>query len=156
MSRSQKINKLLARISRFLKVRKVSDSGGWAPVETSEVTEMHQIFSAIAELKYQASGDGDIPVEIDVLDRTRFENLAGDLPLPYMHKAKTMEEVDNIIDRAACNAAMATERLYCLIRIKRYMPKQLADEEARLKRIAELEEHRVKRAGGARNAHKHA
>ena len=142
MKRSDKIKKLISRIEWFLKEEKVSDTGGYAPVDPKEILEIYEIFNAIARLKYIADCDNDIPIDIDVLDRTRFEGSVGDIPLPYMHKAKTDEEIDEIIALASCNAISAMTRLNQIIRCRKdyitHIAETAAKEKARQQRKAQV------------------
>ena len=113
--------KLFEKIDEFLAVRKESSQGGgWAPVGPNEVEELYEIFKTIVDLKYETDADGDTPIDIDVLDRTRFEPHHSYLALPYMHKAKTVEDVDEIISSASCNANTAMSRLDSLLKSRKF------------------------------------
>jgi len=133
MKRSEKINKLIARIEEFLRVEKVSETGGYAPVDSKEIQEIDEIFNVILELKFMADCDGDLPVEVDVLNRSVFETNTGDLPIPYMHKAKTVESIDEIISIACCNASSAMTRLNQIIRCRKDYVTRIAENDAKEK-----------------------
>lgn len=68
------------------KTKKASD-GGYAPVEPKELDELRDIIDALIELKYESDVDGDRPVEVMLVDRTRYERPFV-LPIPYTHSKR--------------------------------------------------------------------
>jgi len=123
---------LFKRIDEFVKVRNESTrGGGYAEVDPKDVEELYGIFYNIVDLKYGEDADGDTPIDINILDRTRFEPRCGDLPVPYTHKAKTVEEYDEILDRAICNAGSAMDRVSRIMKIRWHEVRRLAEEAAK-------------------------
>jgi hypothetical protein len=88
-------------------------------VGTEDVIEMEKIFNEIISLKYAADADGDVPICIDIVDRTRFEKPVGNLPIPYHHKVRTTKEFDEIVERACSNARSAMGMLDLLICLRK-------------------------------------
>jgi predicted Co/Zn/Cd cation transporter (cation efflux family) len=69
-----------------------------------------QFVESVAEKACQKFGvdqDGDCPVNMTFVDRTKFESLQY-VPVPYSHKAKTEEEWDEILRAVSLNLTMAT------------------------------------------------
>ncbi|KWT98056.1 MULTISPECIES: hypothetical protein [unclassified Variovorax] len=75
---------LLRRIDAFLKTKKKSD-GGFAPVDPKEMEDLYAIVRGLIEVKYEEDPDGDVPVEVILTDRTRFERPLH-FPVQYAHK----------------------------------------------------------------------
>ena len=57
-------------------------------------------------MKYESDADGDLPVEVTVVDRNRFNPLHY-LPVPYRHKPGTEEGMRNYERVIAANLAQA-------------------------------------------------
>ena len=93
------------RIKTFLKERRESNGGGWAPVTDEDMEQFHEVIYALIEAKWGADADGDRPMEYKLIDRTRYKSLHY-FPIPYGHKdGKREEEFDNAIT----NLSMAME-----------------------------------------------
>lgn len=101
-----KLNKL---IEAFLKERSKSD-GGFAPVGEKDTEQLSNIMHALLEAKYQKDPDGDLPINLYVIDRTVYEPMHY-FPLPYSHKAKDMDDLFHILNLASGNAQMAADRV---------------------------------------------
>ena len=63
---------LFSKLEDFLKTRKTSD-GGYADVADDEMSQLVDIVRDVLELKYERDPDGDMPVEFQLVDRTRYQ-----------------------------------------------------------------------------------
>jgi len=114
---------LTTRMNEFLKVRVLSH-GGYAPVSEADLKALAQLIRDLIGLKWGADPDGDVPVEVDLVDRTRFERLHF-WPMPYTHKgddANEMPAFERALDVALYNLSVAAgkvETAHLLIRHKR-------------------------------------
>lgn len=111
--------KLLERISKFLEERKESDCDGWAPVAFEEMKDLCGIVEDMIRMKWEADADGDVPVEFDLVDRTRFER-SHFRPQPYEHKAETLDAKDDCLDIALLNMHMAVDKVNTLWKIRQF------------------------------------
>jgi len=59
-------------LDAFLEARRES-KGGWAPVVDGDVSDLYGIVREIVELKWGPDEDGDRPIDVHLIDRTRFE-----------------------------------------------------------------------------------
>lgn len=92
-------------IEKFLKERRESNGGGWAPVTDEDMELFHAVLYSLIEAKWGADADGDRPMEYKLIDRTQYRPLHY-FPIPYGHKdGKREEEFDNTIT----NLSMAME-----------------------------------------------
>lgn len=107
MKSRKKINEL---IDRFLSERKTSLTEQWPEVSNREVRQLAGILSALIERKYESDSEGALPIEFRLVDRTKCSRLHS-LPVPYLHKAKTLRERLEILSVMATNAKMAAEAL---------------------------------------------
>lgn len=74
------------RIDAFLKDQKKS-TGGYAPVDPTEIDALHVILNELLALKYQKDPDGDLPVRASLTDLTRYQ--APYFPsIPHVHERK--------------------------------------------------------------------
>jgi|CXWL01.1.fsa_nt_gi hypothetical protein len=87
MSRKTQINKLNKKLSKFLSELSKAEHGETAAITDGDINSLHEIFSLIVELKYEADCGGDRPVEFSITDRTICES-DHFLPVPYRHKDK--------------------------------------------------------------------
>lgn len=101
------LNKML---SEFLKHRSKSNGDGWAEVAEGDVEELYSIIIRILEMKYQRDSDNSLPVEVDLVDRTKFER-SHYLNIPYEHLAKSDEERMEILSLLNANARIASGSL---------------------------------------------
>ena len=79
-----KHSKVHTAVDRFL-AKRVKSTGGWAPVQNSELMALVEIIDQLIHAKYQADPDGDYPIDYCIVDRTTCEpmNFRG---LPYSPK----------------------------------------------------------------------
>ena len=103
-------------LAEFLKHRSKCKNSGWAEVAEGDIEKLHAIILKILEMKYERDCDNSLPVEVDLVDRTRFERLHHVL-VPYEHMAKTNDERMEILSRLNANARIAVEALNQHIRM---------------------------------------
>lgn len=124
---------LLAKIETYLAERKESNGGGWAPVETNEVDVLEDIVHDLILLKYGKDADGDLPVRVKLIDRTRYDP-DHFFAIPSTTRFKTSDEYIDALDLAAGNAKMAMDKVDILVRCARDQRRR--EKEAALKRTA--------------------
>ena len=98
------LNKMLAE---FLKHRSKSKNGCWAEVSEGDVEKLYSIIVRILEMKYQRDCDNSLPVEVDLVDRTKFER-SHYFKIPYEHLAKSDEERMEILSLLNTNSRIAS------------------------------------------------
>lgn len=101
---------LKTMLDEFLKHRSKSKNGEWAEVAEGDIKKLYGIVIKILEMKYERDSDNALPVEVDLIDRTRFERLHH-IPIPYEHKATSDEERIEILTRLNSNAQIAVNAL---------------------------------------------
>lgn len=83
--RRTEIDEVVKLITDWAIDQKVS-KGGYAPVELQEIHDLNYIILKLLELKYERDPDGDLPVDFELVDRTRhynpFFNSFGQLEYP--------------------------------------------------------------------------
>lgn len=107
---------LNAMIKEFLKYRSKSKNSGWAEVAEGDIDKLYAIVLRILEMKYEKDCDNSLPVEVDFVDRTRFERLHHFL-IPYEHMAKSNDERMEILSRLNSNVQSAVSALNQHIRM---------------------------------------
>lgn len=68
---------LTQKINDFVSPDKRSESspgGGWAPVQNNDIAELRAIVLLLLEMRYERDADGDLPINVHFLDRTKYEN----------------------------------------------------------------------------------
>lgn len=114
-----RLKALLARIEAFSNAEKAATpGGGYAPVNQTEIEELASILRDMIALKYQADADGDVPVEFQIVDRTRFERTHF-FAIPYTHDAKRAADYEEAITDAMTNVSIATQKLRVLLDCRR-------------------------------------
>jgi len=108
------MDELLAKIQFFLESPRQSD-GGWAPVEKQDMIQLSDIIQALISAKWQPDADGDLPVEVGIVDRTRYEPQPG-IAVRYFHKAQSDAERMDIIRQHMLNVRAASSRLDAVLR----------------------------------------
>ncbi len=111
---------LLKHLELFLQTPRATETGDWPIIYPGEVRKLQEIVEEIIELKFGRDDGMDLPIDVDLLDRTRFDCHAGRIPLKYTYKAETPEDLDDIIESATCNAMSSMEKLSAAIKIKRH------------------------------------
>jgi hypothetical protein len=97
--------------------------GGYAPVDQHDGQKLADIFRLILELKYDRDPDGALPIELDIVDRTRFQRM-------HFFKLQNIDmfdpdEVSEIqimegLGLRSANAKMATGELDTYIQLMNY------------------------------------
>jgi hypothetical protein len=80
-----KIETLISDLQGFLSEKKPAIRTGFPRVEEKEMEVLKDLLRTIIELKYETDGDGDLPIEFVLNDRTRFRPFHVS-PIPYSHK----------------------------------------------------------------------
>ena len=78
----------------------------------------------LAGKTFELDCDGDLPVQVKVLDRTRFQP-SHYLPIPYDHKAASIKELNEIGDRLTKNVQIAIEALQSYYQCREYEEKRI-------------------------------
>lgn len=127
---------LLTKLSAFLAERKQSGDG-WAPVAPEEVEALYEIVEELITLKYGKDADGDLPVRVKLVDRTRYDP-DHFFAIPNSMRFKTSDEYLDALDLAAGNAKMAVDKLDILTRCaKDYRRRErIVEEVTKLERAA--------------------
>lgn len=99
----------LRKLSRFLEERK-DGKGSWAPVTREEVTEMYNLLYEMLGLKYAEDCDGDLPIQIKIIDRTKFQSLHF-FPMPHLPLDSNLAQVHEYLGLAQTNLSMAAEQV---------------------------------------------
>lgn len=98
---------LSKNIKKFLKERRVSSGGGWAPVTDDDMDLFHEIISGLIEAKWGQDADGDRPMQYKLIDRTKYRPMHY-FSVPYGHRDGCREEE---FDNAMTNLSMAMEAI---------------------------------------------
>jgi hypothetical protein len=91
-----------SKIEGFLSQKVEADGSGWAPVGDNDLGSMMDIFHAILEAKYAADADGDRPIDITLVDRTRYQSDYF-APLPHIRDER---QNDLLVHQARMRAAV--------------------------------------------------
>jgi hypothetical protein len=75
-------NQLLEDIKTYLRDRSLSDGGRWPEVTGPDMDLLQKIIDELIELKYGQDSDGDLPVEVLLVNRTRWR-LSPYEPIPH-------------------------------------------------------------------------
>jgi hypothetical protein len=89
------------------------------------VKELREKLTALAEEILGRDGDGDLPVQLIIVDRTRYEPLYYD-PIRYEEQCKTGADRDDRLDYLVMNAQLAQESLSREFRIRRSLRSEKA------------------------------
>lgn len=88
-------------------------------VTTEKLAELYQRVDAIAEELFDRDEDGDLPVEIQLVDRTRHESIAGLIPVPYLVHAETAADFDEIMRALLHNLGRCTRDIEKLLQVRK-------------------------------------
>lgn len=94
-------------LERFLEEPRESETG-WAPFTDQDEKRLHVLLDALARAKWQEDADGDRPLDVTVVNRTRQEPLHFN-PLPYLYKLQTRAEVLEYLYQAQINLHVASD-----------------------------------------------
>jgi hypothetical protein len=95
-------------IDKFLAERRVSD-GGYAPATEDDINLLYQVVDSLLLEKWQEDLDGDLPVDIKIVNRHTHERMYY-RPVPYLHKCKTQRDFLDHINTVMGNLSSAAER----------------------------------------------
>ena len=100
------------RIEKFLAVKVESGpGGGWAPATYDEMHKLYDILTDIIAAKYERDADGDLPIEVILVNRCKTYSLNYD-PLEYLHcgdEAPSLKEIHEVLGTARMNLCMAQD-----------------------------------------------
>lgn len=84
----------------------------WHPSQmtSKKLEKFHAAILKAAEKLWERDEDGDLPVDWDVTDRTRFQPFSR-IPVPYDHHAETEEDHDQILSALVSNLGSVVDRL---------------------------------------------
>lgn len=107
----------------------------WHPsrVTREKLEKFHAAISKAAEKLWKRDEDGDLPVNWDVTDRTRFQPFFR-LPVPYDHHAETEEDHDQILSALISNLDSVIGRLNIYMRCREGAVRTGLDKDTRLVR----------------------
>lgn len=121
-------------IGRFLATRSRSD-GGFAPVGKDDIQDLYRVMEAIFEAKYERDPDGDLPINIVLVDRTQYEPVHHML-IPYRHLIERGEGdvaalLDDRLDRILTNLRTCSESASTEMKMREMDRMAIAVEEAK-------------------------
>jgi len=99
---------LLDKLAKFWTEKRKS-TGGWAEVRTEDMRQLADIIYELIERKWERDPDGDLPIEVQIVDRTRFERTAY-APVPYMRDGLDMRAKRAVLDSHVFNLELAYDR----------------------------------------------
>lgn len=111
---------LKTMLAEFLKHRSKCKNSGWAEVAEGDIKQLYAIVLKILEMKYERDCDNSLPVEVDFVDRTKFER-SHYFFIPYEHMAKSNDERMEILSLLSSNSRLAVEALANHIKILEYI-----------------------------------
>lgn len=111
-------------IDRFLEDRRESHRGGWAKITPEDVTLLREIVHELIELKCELSADGDLPIEVKLVNRRTHERMHYS-PVPYREQrddrgATTIIPFQDMLRVLTGHVSMAASRLDTEVQCARY------------------------------------
>ena len=73
---------LVNMIDQFLENHRESHRGGWAKITPADVSQLREIVHELIELKCDKDADGDLPIEVHLVNRRTHERMHY-RPYPY-------------------------------------------------------------------------
>lgn len=109
-------------IDAFIDVHKDADYGDYANVDPTEIDELHKIVYSIVDLKYDTDCDGDSPIQVVILDKTRYRFIIDPFYLFVEHfgsndNVETFVEHNGLIDKLGMVIKVASDQLYNALRL---------------------------------------
>jgi hypothetical protein len=123
---------LIKLIQCFLSDRRHS-TGGYAEVKPEDMGILSRIMLRLIERKFEVDPDGDLPVEFQLIDRTRYEPMHFE-PVPYMHKSKNEKDREDIFSLHMLNLVLSTsavDRAYRILWLERLREQESPKKPAR-------------------------
>lgn len=112
--------RLEKKIDKWLAERRKSEGGGWAAITDADINGLYEIIYSLVEAKCQKDADGDTPIQVKIIDRTRYESMHY-RPIPYIHEAKTDDQQQDILLTLVGNLSTATDRVQDFLRFVNMM-----------------------------------
>ena len=91
-------------------------------LDRDKIDKLYERFSRLANEEFGLDSDGDLPLDISLIDRTRYERLFF-RPIPYDHKIVTDAEHDSVLNALMCNLGIASEQISRWHRCLKYNPR---------------------------------
>ena len=104
-------------IDKFLKEYRTSDGDSWTSVPSGDIQQLHDVVHAIVDAKYDKDLDGDLPIEVHLVDRNVYCPFWF-FKTKYPHKIETPEDLNEEMKLAMSNLKLAQthmERLLVLL-----------------------------------------
>lgn len=113
------MNKNLAeKINKFLEIRNISNNDDYSTCSKKDLEDLYEIFCDIIDAKFDKNCYGDYPVSLSIIPRITHEPLSY-IPIRYIHKAKSEDEINDIIEMAGINVSIASDKLNQLLRVRK-------------------------------------
>jgi hypothetical protein len=109
--------KLSSAIEQFLSEKREIVDGGWAEVRDEDVSQLYDIVYLLVKEKFAPDCDGDRPIDVTIIDRTKFRGMAFQ-PVPYHRSDNTL--TDAVLEDHLSNLTIALNDVTNLLRIRRY------------------------------------
>lgn len=104
------------------------DASPWTDKQTGpyldrdKIDKLYEKFGKLAKEIFGIDSDGDLPLDICLIDRTRYGRMHF-RPIPYDHKVVTDEEHKDVLGALICNLAIASEEINRWHRCLEYNPR---------------------------------
>lgn len=115
-------DELIESLSDWLHERnriKVDDRGNWGEIKQQTLFNLYTFFNEIITLKFEEDSDGDSPLDLHIIDRTKCEPSFFQA-IPYTHDRETYEEdpekLKIALRKAMMNQTVASGTLEQLLR----------------------------------------
>ena len=100
---------IIALLDELMEAPRESDSG-WAEVTTEDRDQLHELFRAIIEAKFEPDDDGDSPIEFILVNRNTHQRMHF-CPMMYPRLNKGLEGAMRILNVASMNMSIASGQL---------------------------------------------
>lgn len=102
--------RLAKKIEAFLSERRRSEHGEWADISNDDITDLWKIVNMLIAHKCQPDMEGGYPIQVQLVNRQTHEAMHY-VPVRYLHKAKSNQEVLEILNRRLMNLSLATKSI---------------------------------------------
>ncbi len=79
-------------------------------LDRDKIDKLYEEFGKLAKKLFGVDEDGDLPLDIRLIDRTRYGRMHF-RPIPYDHKVVTDAERKDVLGALMCNLAIASEEI---------------------------------------------
>ena len=100
---------IIALLDKLLAEPRKTDSG-WAEVTTEDMDQLHELFQAIIEAKFEPDADGDSSIEFFITNRNTHQRMHF-RPLPYPSENRGLDGAMRILNAASLNMSLASNQL---------------------------------------------